>query len=299
MTGLSEKPKANFALRTKTNLVHSPIKQHKRKLSDEKLPPAKALKFISSVSPASTEPIKTPNATLGLADTICKQNETENKPENELENKPENEPENKTENEPEKKSDIKKEKVDESKKLEMDKEQRAKLEKEEIERLMKDLPFLSEYYELKEKIGRGIKKKLSLFFFFLIFFLFLLGTFSTVYKALDIRRDMYDNKEWLSNILTKPYTGEDKGKHLNDIKTLSEFVALKRIYSTSSPNRIANEIKILEQLKGTACVSPLITAFRDGDDTFIVMPYYQHDEFNVSKKKKCLRCLFILTFHHP
>ncbi|KAG1450872.1 hypothetical protein G6F56_008231 [Rhizopus delemar] len=260
MTGLSEKPKANFALRTKTNLVHSPIKQHKRKLSDEKLPPAKALKFISSVSPASTEPIKTPNATLGLADTICKQNETENKPENELENKPENEPENKTENEPEKKSDIKKEKVDESKKLEMDKEQRAKLEKEEIERLMKDLPFLSEYYELKEKIGRG--------------------TFSTVYKALDIRRDMYDNKEWLSNILTKPYTGEDKGKHLNDIKTLSEFVALKRIYSTSSPNRIANEIKILEQLKGTACVSPLITAFRDGDDTFIVMPYYQHDEFN-------------------
>lgn len=107
------------------------------------------------------------------------------------------------------------------------------------------------------------------------------GTFSTVYKALDIRRDLYDNEEWLSKMLSKPYTGEDKAQHLNDMKNLSEFVALKRVYSTSSPQRISNEIHILQELKGTSCISPLITAFRDGDDTFVVMPYIQNDDFNV------------------
>ncbi|KAI9276059.1 kinase-like domain-containing protein [Sporodiniella umbellata] len=241
MSGMNEKPKAALALRTKTNLVQLPLKQLKRKISDEKLPPAKRA-LSDSIKSSLSEPIKTPNATLGLGDTLCKDSPPPKKIEDETRAQKKT-TEKTTENSPK-----------------IDKAERARLEKEEMKQLMKELPCLSEYYELKEKIGRG--------------------TFSTVYKALDIRRDMYDNNDWFSTVLNKPYTGEDKAKHLNDAKVQNEFVALKRVYSTSSPHRIANEIKILQQLKGTACISPLITAFRDGNDTFVVMPYYPHDDFN-------------------
>ncbi|EIE87639.1 hypothetical protein G6F46_000461 [Rhizopus delemar] len=229
-------------LRTRTNLVNSPIMKLKRKNSDEQLlPPSKR-----SSTTILSETTKNPNATLGLTDTF---NNKENKKEGkEVEESPLVEKQQQQIQE------------SESKKQVVDEKTRRELEKQEIEELKKNLPFLCEYYDIMEKIGRG--------------------TFSTVYKALDIRRDLYDNEEWLSKMLSKPYTGEDKAQHLNDMKNLSEFVALKRVYSTSSPQRISNEIHILQELKGTSCISPLITAFRDGDDTFVVMPYIQNDDFN-------------------
>lgn len=102
-----------------------------------------------------------------------------------------------------------------------------------------------------------------------------LGTFSTVYKAVDVRRDYYDNKNWAPQLLTSP---TDEGTNTND-KLINDYVALKRIYHTSSPRRIATEIAILKLLRGNPCISPLITAFRQQDQVFVVMPYIPHDDF--------------------
>jgi cell division control protein 7 len=104
------------------------------------------------------------------------------------------------------------------------------------------------------------------------------GTFSTVYKALDVRRDLYDNSDWEPQLLSSPISSP-KAEETNNSKTIYDYVALKRIYHTSSPRRIANEIAILRRLKGSPCISPLITAFRQQDQVFVVMPYIQHDDF--------------------
>ncbi|KAI8087765.1 kinase-like domain-containing protein [Gilbertella persicaria] len=121
---------------------------------------------------------------------------------------------------------------------------------QEISHLISTVKNLPNYYKLVDKIGEG--------------------TFSTVYKAQDLRRGLYNNEEWEPQLTT----GEPK--------VMSEFVALKRIYHTSSPRRIANEVNILHKLKGSKCISPLITAFRQQDQVFVVMPFIQHDDF-----KKC------------
>ncbi|KAK4509106.1 uncharacterized protein ATC70_007456 [Mucor velutinosus] len=162
---------------------------------------------------------------------------------------------------------------------------------QEIDHLMKTVKCLPNYYKLVDKIGEG--------------------TFSTVYKAQDIRRDYYDNNEWEPQLLesaqntfvspsssqrnaipeieagadTEQGGGTTSSSTPSSPKDLSEFVALKRVYDTSSPRRIANEIKILKKLKGSKCISPLITAFRQQDQVFVVMPYIQHDEFKPSFHK--------------
>ncbi|KAI8382937.1 kinase-like domain-containing protein [Blakeslea trispora] len=132
----------------------------------------------------------------------------------------------------------------------MTKEEEQACIAQEINHLMATTKSLPNYYKLVDKIGEG--------------------TFSTVYKALDLRRELYNNEEWEPQLTT------------GEVKVMSEFVALKRIYHTSSPRRIANEVNILRKLKGSQCISPLITAFRQQDQVFVVMPYIQHDDF-----KKC------------
>lgn len=140
---------------------------------------------------------------------------------------------------------------------------------EEIDHLMKTVKGLPDYYKLIDKIGEGKPNPLShrLHIFKLI--LFYLGTFSTVYKALDIRRDLYHNQDWEPQLLASE----------EEQKTINQYVALKRIYHTSSPRRIANEVYILRKLIGSPCISPLITAFRQQDQVFVVMPYIPHDDF--------------------
>lgn len=59
------------------------------------------------------------------------------------------------------------------------------------------------------------------------------------------------------------------------------YVALKRIYYTSSPQRIENEIEILEGLRGCRNASQLITAFRHRDQVIVTMPYHRNDDFRV------------------
>lgn len=61
------------------------------------------------------------------------------------------------------------------------------------------------------------------------------GTFSSVYKAVDLCHQIYDNNGWQGTSRT-----QGSGK---------VYVALKRIYVTSSPIRILNELQILRDLK--------------------------------------------------
>ena len=102
-----------------------------------------------------------------------------------------------------------------------------------------------------------------------------LGTFSTVYKAEDLLYDRYDN-DW--NLDEKDGSWfSPQGKHSNRPK--SRFVAIKKIYVTSSPMRIFNELELLHDLRGSPNVCPLITAFRDQDQVIAVLPYFQHRDF--------------------
>ncbi|CAO3584707.1 unnamed protein product [Absidia cylindrospora] len=143
---------------------------------------------------------------------------------------------------------------------------------QEMDTLTNSVKLLSTHYQLLDKIG--------------------CGTFSSVYKALDIRHDVYDNSFWEPappippNVAENDTTGDD-----TDIRKPAKerFVALKQIYATSSPKRMAQEIKILQHLRGAPCVSQLITAFRQHEYVFLVMPYFRHDEF-----KDCYRSMTML-----
>lgn len=78
-----------------------------------------------------------------------------------------------------------------------------------------------------------------------------------------------------------------------------KFVAIKKIYVTSSPARILNELELLHTLREAACVCPLITAFRQSDQVLLVLPYFHHQDFrryfpkmNVYDTRVYLRSLF-------
>jgi len=60
------------------------------------------------------------------------------------------------------------------------------------------------------------------------------GTFSSVYKAVDLHHESFDNSSW------QPQAQARRGK---------VYVAVKRIYVTSSPSRIHNELEILHDLR--------------------------------------------------
>jgi len=58
-----------------------------------------------------------------------------------------------------------------------------------------------------------------------------------------------------------------------------KYVAIKKIYVTSSPMRIHNELDLLASLQGCDSVCPLITAFRCTDQVVAVLPYFKHTDF--------------------
>ncbi|KAF2808049.1 kinase-like protein [Mytilinidion resinicola] len=89
------------------------------------------------------------------------------------------------------------------------------------------------------------------------------GTFSTVYKAEDLQYSKYSN-DW--DVESGP-------------RKKARFVAIKKIYVTSSPIRIFNELELLHDLKDSDSVCPLITAFRDQDQVIAILPYFQHRDF--------------------
>lgn len=59
------------------------------------------------------------------------------------------------------------------------------------------------------------------------------------------------------------------------------FVAIKKIYVTSSPMRIQNELELLHDLRGCRAVCPLITACRHQDQVVAVLPHFRHQDFRV------------------
>lgn len=138
---------------------------------------------------------------------------------------------------------------------------------EEIEDLENAIEGLSDYYKIVDRLGEG--------------------TFSSVYKAIDLQHFAFDNDEWVSRGPLDPFR---KGVC---------HVALKKIYVTSSPQRIFNELSIMEDLRPAEYVSYLITAFRSEDQIVAVMPYSRHRDFRDYYKEMPLgdfkyyfRCLF-------
>ncbi|KAI9836157.1 MAG: hypothetical protein M1837_003445 [Sclerophora amabilis] len=119
------------------------------------------------------------------------------------------------------------------------------------------------------------------------------GTFSTVYKAEDIHYDAYYNdwdtesKENLKGL--RPLSKSSRTENTQSgaagptsrqsHKKRPRFVAIKKIYVTSSPSRIQNELELLHDLRGCRSVCPLITAFRHQDQVVAVLPYFRHIEF--------------------
>lgn len=85
------------------------------------------------------------------------------------------------------------------------------------------------------------------------------GTFSTVYKAEDLLYDHYMN-EWDFDADKENMNVSSTSKA--DRPRKAKFVAIKKIYVTSSPLRILNELELLHDLRSSPNVCPLITAFR-------------------------------------
>lgn len=71
-----------------------------------------------------------------------------------------------------------------------------------------------------------------------------LGTFSSVFKAEDRYHDLYDNFIWTHTLPHPPWDNDGQPRPRKRV-----YVALKRIYVTSSPERIYNELEVMEELR--------------------------------------------------
>ncbi|KAK0190409.1 kinase-like protein [Armillaria mellea] len=127
---------------------------------------------------------------------------------------------------------------------------------EEIRDLEDAVPELEESYRLVDRLGTG--------------------TFSSVYKAVDLFYDKWDNRPWQC---PHPSGSSAHSQSVAREPGSKVFVAIKRIYVTSSPERIKNEISVLEDCRGCRHVSQLITAFREKDQVVAIMPYQRNEDF--------------------
>ncbi len=117
--------------------------------------------------------------------------------------------------------------------------------KEEIQSLQTSFNKLSEKYQLYNKVGEG--------------------TFSSVYLG-RLR------SKWCDDCLCAH-------EYRPDAAMKPPLLALKKIYVTSSPQRIYNELELLFQLRGHENVAPLLDVMRWEDQVVAVLPYYQHTDF--------------------
>ena len=131
---------------------------------------------------------------------------------------------------------------------------------EEIADLESAVPQLVQDYKVVDRLGTG--------------------TFSSVYKAIDLHyHDKWDNSVWHGLHPEGSSAYYQSASRPPDTKV---FVAVKRIYVTSGPERIKNEITIMMDCRGCRHVSQLITAFRQYDQVVAIMPYHKHEDFRVS-----------------
>lgn len=114
-----------------------------------------------------------------------------------------------------------------------------------------------------------------------------------MYKAEDLLYDHYvndwdmfqdsQNDAWESPPSKRRRTEGDSGQSRSaPVKQKKpRYVALKKIYVTSSPLRIQNELELLHDLRGCRSVCPLITAFRHLDQVVAVLPFFPHSDFRI------------------
>lgn len=87
---------------------------------------------------------------------------------------------------------------------------------------------------------------------------------------------------WQFPLVTRRLRGMPKPRTLGQTERKKpRYVAIKKIYVTSSPARIQNELELLHELRGCESVCPLITAFRHQDQVVAVLPYFRHQDFRV------------------
>ncbi|KAI0505405.1 putative cell cycle protein kinase [Xylaria bambusicola] len=156
---------------------------------------------------------------------------------------------------------------------------------QDMEKLQQTFPHFRDGYRLIKRIGEG--------------------TFSTVYKAEDIRYHDYinswdidaDESQWTPPPLKSSATHNNSTSRPPRRR---KFVAIKKIYVTSSPARILNELDLLHDLRESPSVCPLITALRESDQVLIVLPYFRHQDFrkyypkmNIYDTRVYLRSLFM------
>ncbi|KAI0355327.1 kinase-like protein [Trametes cingulata] len=155
-------------------------------------------------------------------------------------------------------------------------DEQAEIEEEIID-LETAVPQLTEDYKIIDRLGTG--------------------TFSAVYKAIDLGyHTKWDNTEWHGH---HPPNSSAYYQTVRNPPGSKVFVAIKRIYVTSGPERIRNEISIMEDCRGCRHVSQLITAFRHRDQVVAIMPYHKNDDFRDYFKylplegvKAYFRCMF-------
>ncbi|KAI3319803.1 kinase-like protein [Xylariaceae sp. AK1471] len=157
---------------------------------------------------------------------------------------------------------------------------------QDMDKLQNTFPHFKDDYRLIKRIGEG--------------------TFSTVYKAEDIRYDYYTNRwdiDAEDGHWTPPPLKSVPHSHTNATsrppRRKPKYVAIKKIYVTSSPSRIHNELELLHDLRDSPSVCPLITAFRQADQVLLILPYFRHQDFrkyypkmNVYDTRVYLRSLF-------
>jgi cell division control protein 7 len=97
-----------------------------------------------------------------------------------------------------------------------------------------------------------------------------------VYKAEDLQYNKYENRWDIDEHENRKWSSPG---HRRKIKNRPHYVAIKKIYVTSSPMRIFNELELLYDLKHSESVCPLITAFRHADQVVAILPYFQHRDF--------------------
>ncbi|KAI5987777.1 kinase-like protein [Pisolithus marmoratus] len=147
----------------------------------------------------------------------------------------------------------------------------------EIANLVAAVPQLSNEYKFVDRLGTG--------------------TFSSVYKAIDLwYHTKWDNTPWHGH--HPPYSSA----HYQSVpypEGSKVFVAIKRIYVTSNPERIRNEISIMQDCRGTRHTCQLITAFRHKDQVVAIMPYHRNTDFRefyrdlpIAGIKAYFRCMF-------
>ncbi|KAK6440048.1 Cell division control protein 7 [Oleoguttula sp. CCFEE 5521] len=126
---------------------------------------------------------------------------------------------------------------------------------EDIRRFEASFKGISQRYRLINRIGEG--------------------TFSTVYKAEDLLNHVYENEWDIDGDNANHTVATGRRRPTKGPK----FVVIKKIYVTSSPLRILNELELLHDLRDSPNVCPLITSFRHQDQVIAILPFFQHKDF--------------------